>query len=110
MTLAPAALKLCQRRRGEVEFNDLCKNLRISASKPRMYIRGSDTTLRGAGTVAGRGGRARLAGLGLADPAGAADGLLLEARPLLALILGHRDGAGGVGGEEVGADLLGEPF
>src|SRR4051794_7390014 len=52
----------------------------------------------------------RLARGGLADAAGAADGLLLERRLLRRVVVGDEHGLGGVGGVQVGADLLGQPL
>ncbi len=50
------------------------------------------------------------AGLGFADSAGAAYGLLLVAGALAGVVVGDLDGGLGVGGVEVGADLFSEAF
>src|SRR5688500_5387302 len=51
---------------------------------------------------------ARLTRRSLADAAGAADGLLVHRRLAGGVGFEDADGVGGVGGEEVGADLLGQ--
>src|SRR5688572_33167454 len=55
-------------------------------------------------------GRARLAGLGLADPPRAADRLLVEGRPLAWVLVRRLHRAGRVRGEQVGANLLRQTF